>query len=613
LHNLELAKRQILDRVDILDLISEHVKLKRSGQRWVGLCPFHSEKTPSFTIRPDHGSFKCFGCGKGGDVFSFVQMRENVDFMESMRILADRVGIELGEPSGGSTAGGPSRFDIAKINAWAAEFFRAQLLDRDRGRLAREYLAGRKVAPDISKRFELGLAPDGGDRLQRAAARLGIEPSVLQAADLVRLSEGGKPYDTFRNRLMFPIRDATGRVVGFGGRTLGDDRAKYINTAQNALFDKGRGLYGIDLARNAATARGRTIVVEGYTDCLAAHQAGFEETVATLGTALTDAQVKLLRRYCEEMVLLFDSDEAGEAAAERAIRVALPLCVTIRLAQIPDGKDPSDFLARASAEAFSDVLNRAVDALEFKWSYVRKRYEGGGSDSRRREAILDFLRVVAEACQTNAVDAIQRGLIVNQVAHLIRTEREEVDRLMRRLAPGRKGKGQPSDAGDPSRASSRLDGEQAAWTRLLEVLLSEPGLIEHVKGIPDVARIRDERDRRIAQIVLDLGKKEEAFSLVDVLARCVAPDDGERVTELAGRGANLGRLESTLQAALEKLVGSVENEEIEKCKEGLLHAETGVDTVEGETDARKTIQNGVKRHRHFAPRRLLRQSIDTED
>jgi DNA primase len=487
------------------------------------------------------------------------------------------------------------------------------LLDGELGKSTRDYLRHRDVTDETAARFQVGLALDGTGRLQRAASEKGIDRSLLLATDLMRQSEQGRTYETFRNRLMFPIRDTTGRVIGFGGRTLGDDRAKYINTSQNTLFDKGRNLYGIDLARTAIAERQRAIIVEGYTDCLAAHQAGFPETVATLGTALTEAQIKLLHRYCEEIILLFDADDAGEAAAERAIRVALPQCVTVRLAHIPDGKDPSEYLSSADQEAFSDVLNKAVDALEFKWSQTWKRYRGEASDTRRREAILDFLKVVAEAVDTSAVDAIQRGLLVNQVAHLIRADRDEVDRLMRRQQPSRVGGG-TKDAGRavPARGGSPSDGEQAAWTRVLEVLLSQPAALKSVDHVPDIARIANERDRRIAQLVFDLVDRPEGLSMADVLARCHDPADVERVTELARRGADLRQHEASLCSAFQRIAAGLEQQKLEQCKQGLLQSNTGQDADGGSTDAREIIQDGAKKHRHFAPRRLIRQSMDTE-
>ncbi len=608
MRDFELKKRQILDRVDILDVVSEQVTLKRSGQRWVGLCPFHAEKTPSFTVQPDRGSFKCFGCGKGGDVFSFVQFRENVSFMEAMRILADRAGVDLGDVPQGESAG-PGRADLARINTWAAGFFRAKLLDPSIGRSTREYLKIRQISEKTAEQFGLGLATEGTPGLREAATRAGIDSSLLLAADLIRRSDDGRLYDTFRNRLMFPIRDTSNRVVGFGGRTLGDDRAKYLNTRQNALFDKGRNLYGVDLARNTIAQRRRVVVVEGYTDCLAAHQAGFAETVATLGTALTESQVDLLRRYCDEVILLFDSDQAGEAAADRAIRVALPRCVAVRLARIPDGKDPSDFLSRASPEAFSDLLNRAVEALEFKWLQTEQRFRGDATDASRREAILDFLRVVAEAAYTRAVDAIQRGLLVNQVAHLLRMDRNEVDRLMVGLRPRRmQGAAPPRGGAGQAPRPVPPDAEQAAWTRVLEVLLNKPGVLEAPECLPDVSRIVNDRDRRTAAVVRELMQHPGGFRIADVLARFQDPADVARVMELAERGAKRGNYEDTIRAALEQIRRSLQNDEVEQSKRRYFAAQTAGEATEIARDQFASFGEGVRKHRDYLhiPRRLSR-------
>ena len=611
--DFEQVKRQILDRVRIQDIVAEHVTLKRRGVRWVGLCPFHSEKTPSFTVSPERGLFKCFGCGKGGDVFSFVQLRENVSFMEAMRHLADRAGVEFRDPTQRTSAapGEPSRTDLAKVNAWALQFFRSNLLAESPGRAARDYLHGRGFTDATLERFGLGLATDGGPSLKSAAARAGFGDAMLVAADVLRKDEEtGRVYETFRSRLMFPIRDATGRVVGFGGRTLIDDKAKYLNTRQTALFDKGRNLYGIELAREAIASRRRAIVVEGYTDCMACHQAGFIETVATLGTALTDAHVDLLRRFGEEMVLLFDSDAAGEAAADRAIGLALPRCVKVRLARIPEGKDPSDFLGRASAADFSDVLNGAVDALEFKWSKTQERFRADSSDVRRREAVLDFVRVVADAVSTAAVDAIQRGLLVNQIAHLLRIEREEVSRLMSRSRSPRGENARAATGGAVSqRSAAPRDEEQAVWTHMLEVLLNAPDLLSLVDHAPDLARIADPRDRRIATALFDARRDGGQVALADVLTRCHDPADAQRVTELVERGAARGNFEGTLRLALRRLGQTVRESAVENSKQRLLDAAATGDSSPAENDARQTLNDGVKEHRHFAPRRLVRRAV----
>lgn len=610
MHSFESIKREILDRVDIVDVVSEHVALKRRGRNWLGLCPFHSEKTPSFTVSSERGTFKCFGCGKGGDVFTFVQTRENVPFIDAFRLLADRTGVELKQAGGGATASGPSRSDLASVNAWAAKFFRARLQHETIGASARQYIDNRGISAETAERFCIGLATDGLPDLRRAAERAGIDLDTLIAADLIRKTENDRTYDTFRDRLIFPIRDATKRVVGFGGRTLVDDRAKYLNTRQTALFDKGRGLYGIDLARDSISQRGRAVLVEGYTDCIAAHQAGFTETVATLGTALTDTQVDLLRRYADELILLFDSDAAGDEAANRAIRVALPRCMSTRLARIPEGKDPSDFLSTAKPEAFSDVLKGAIDALEFRWFRTLDRLAGGGSDAGRRDAVLDFLRVVAEAIETGAVDEIQRGLIVNQVAHVLNLDGREVHRLLSRLRPKRSG----STGAQSAQSGGSSGGPQGelhrAWVTLLEVALAEPGVLCEVDAVPDPGGVASACDRRLAGIVLALREQLGEFRLADVLARCDDPEDVERATELARRGAERGNFEDTLRLALVRIHRATAERETDRTRAKLLDATKSAALDENTKEELAAIQDGALRRRHYVPRRLVARAID---
>jgi DNA primase len=611
LRDFERHKRAILDRVGIVDLVSAHVTLKRSGQRFVGLCPFHTEKTPSFTVNPDLGIFKCFGCGKGGDIFKFIQLRENVSFMEAMSMLADRAGVQISQTEGASAGRSKSEFsknDLVRVNAWAEQYFRSLLDNETIGQAARDYLCGRGFNDETLKRFGVGLAVDEPNRLTQAATKAGIAPALLIEADLLRQSDDGRTYDTFRSRIMFPIRDPMNRVIGFGGRTLIDDKAKYLNTRQNTVFDKGRTLYGIDIARNAISDRGRTVVVEGYTDCLAAHQAGFRETVATLGTALTESHVELMRRYGDEVILLFDSDQAGETAADRAIHVALPRSVRVRLARIPAGKDPSEFLVSATPSEFSDVLNDACDALEFKWIQTRERFGGDSSDARRRDAVLDFLRVVNEAASQQALDVIQRGLLVNHTAHLLGMTGAEVDALMRRMerAVRRPGDDTPGPRSQ-SRAMATASAEQTAWSRVLEVGLNEPRWLMEADERIGLDRIPTESDRRLARMVTTVVTRGGEYRLADVLAQCEPEDDTERVATLAETGARRGNFEATFRDALARLGRMYREEEIKLARDRFLGHRAG-DDEDFSADDSECVRRGMKEHRHFAPRRLIRSA-----
>lgn len=631
MQGFEQKKRQILDRVDLVEVVSEQVTLRRSGRRLVGLCPFHTEKSPSFTVSPEMGLFKCFGCGKGGDLFSFVQYRENVDFMEALRMLADRAGVELGSstvdgkrgPDGKSGPDGNSgtgRAEIAKVNEWAVDFFRRNLVELPCGEIARSYVVGRQISDSISEQFELGASVEGMPSLVESARRAGFGAEVLVAADLLRSGDDGRRYETFRQRLIFPIRDAMRRVIGFGGRTLVDDRAKYLNTRQNELFDKGRSLYGVDRARDSIVSRGRAVVVEGYTDCIAAHQGGFTETVATLGTAMTESHVELLRRYADQAILLFDSDRAGLEAADRAIRVALPRCLDCRMARIPDGKDPSEFLGLHGVEAFSDVLNRAIGALEFKRSQIEEELRSDGSPARRREAVLDFLRVVAEGADGKAVDAIQRGLLVNQVAHLLRMDRGEIDAMLTQLAPRRKaapvgqqvvrsggGSGGGSHSGDVVPGTVR-DHAQRDWVRVLEVILNEPGLLSVVGGLGDIAGIVDARDRRIAEVALRLADRLGEFRMADVLSELHDPADVSRAADLALAGAGRCSYEAELRDAVDRIRRREAALAFEHTKRSLLGQPDGPRRLTDGCAEGEAVRDGVEAHRHFVPLRLRRKA-----
>ena len=603
MHDSNAIKEEIRQRVDLVELVAEHVSLARSGKTFRGLCPFHKEKTPSFHVIPDKMIFHCFGCKAGGDVFKFVQLRENVSFGEAIRILADRAGIELRSRSA-SPHGGPGRADLARVNEWAADFYRKQLLDRQAGDAARSYLAERGISTQSAERFGLGLATDAHNVLQRAAALAGISNAVLQAAGLVRNEEQGATYDTFRHRLMFPIRDATRRVVGFGGRTLGEARAKYLNTPQNELFDKGRLLYGLDLARTEISSTGRSIVVEGYTDCIACHQAGFGSTVATLGTAMTESHVNLLRRYGQEIVLVFDSDEAGDAAARRALSVALRFGLTVRLAFVPQGKDPCDFVTAQGAEAFELLIQSATDALTFTWERTRAGYDSGVGDAGRREAILEFVRLIAELIQAGAVDAIQQGLIAHRVANLLSLRPQQVHRLFTRAghAQVRDSARASGDATAPPRAN--VSAEQSALTAVLEVLLNEPGL--HAQAAPTFApqRFEDPVLRRVGEVVEQLAGELGEFTLLEVLDRLPDPLDAQRATELHLCGEERGHFQVNLTDAVEQLeqIAAVRQASRMGRADPATDTETESPDEPNATSKRLTaVQKASQEFRHFAP------------
>jgi DNA primase len=440
---------EIRSRVDIVELVGQWVKLTRAGENWKGLCPFHTEKTPSFTVNPKKGIFHCFGCKAGGDAFSFLRKQERLDFPEAVRALAERAGVEL--PTERAERAQDSRLDgLRAVMARAGQFFVAALwAPGDPGaEKARGYLAGRGVDDDVARRFGLGYTPEGWDNLLGFMRRQGIGEEMLSRAGLILPRQNATGfYDRFRGRLMFPIRDAQGRVVAFGGRALGPDEVKYINSPETPLYSKGQLLYALDLAKPSIRERNRAIVVEGYLDCLMAHQHGFTETVAALGTAFTAAQLGLLQRNAEEIVAVFDADAAGQKASARLEEMTsdtmdvqgLAWTVSrtggfqrsgyfpVKVAVLPPGHDPDSLLRAEGAPAFLSRLDAARSILSFVMQQALSEEDlstaRGRATAHARVALIlskvanaeEATTLAAQAARELRVDATQLWIEAQQL------------------------------------------------------------------------------------------------------------------------------------------------------------------------------------------------------
>lgn len=615
----EILTRQIRDSLDIVQVIGRYVPLRRAGSGFKGLCPFHQEKTPSFTVHPARQTFKCFGCGAGGDVFTFIQTREKVDFVEARRMLAEQAGISLeNEPR--SAARGPGKSDLVAVNEWAQTVFRRQYIG-PAGEAARAYVAGRGISAATAEDFGIGLAVDRFDGLLEEARKARIDVQLLAAAGLVKQRDLGGHYDTFRHRLMFPIRDLNGRIAGFGGRTLGEDPAKYLNTPATVLFDKGSNLFGVDRAKHATQQAGRIIVVEGYTDCIMAHQAGFAETVATLGTAMTEAQAGLLRRYTDRVILVFDSDEAGQRAADRAISVTLSSGLDVLLARVPEGKDPCDYLLAAGGEAFEAVLKAAVGALEFKWQQVAGQYEGSATGPARRRAIEAFLEQLAGWSGTGVIDPIQRGLLVNQLSKVLALPAEDLHRQLGRLTrrvsrswSSTQTGNRPGTAGPAARGSGPPNARQEALRQIVEVLLNEPTLYPAVVGWFKPADIADPQAAAVATQLTAVLQSGQSFRLDEFIGGFESEAYGRLITDLQYRGERRGRFAEVLEAARQCIEAGNRLAETSAMVEGLHQGQSlAGDTSDGaanrnEDELLRTLEASV-RQGHFCPTRIRRKFI----
>ena len=373
---------EIRSRVDIVDLVGQFVNLKRAGENWKGLCPFHAEKTPSFMVHPKKGIFHCFGCGVGGDAFGFLMRQDRLQFPEAVRVLAERAGVAL--PTERRTEVDGQREALFKTMALACEFYQDALWNRPEGEGARRYLDSRGVAPDMARRFALGYAPEGWDHLLGFMKGRGVtEEQLVQVGLVLPRQTGSGSYDRFRGRLLFPIKDGQGRVVAFGGRAMGTEDPKYLNSPETPLYVKGQTLYALDLAKPQIRERNRALVVEGYVDCLMAHQHGFTECVAALGTAFTASQLGLLRRSCDEVITFFDADAAGKKATQRVEELLEPgtqglawavnrtgtfgdgSALRLKVALLPSGHDPDSFLRKEGAQAFAQRIAESRSLLAF--------------------------------------------------------------------------------------------------------------------------------------------------------------------------------------------------------------------------------------------------------
>lgn len=363
--------QELVSRNDMEAVASSYVQLKRRGRTLMGLCPFHGEKTPSFTVYPETASFYCFGCGAGGDVITFIKRIENLDYMDAVRFLADRAGMKMPEDSQMNDATSRLRLRVLEANREAARFFHA-LLYAPEGRVGLEYYHSRGYTDQTIRHFGLGYAPDNSFALLDELRRKGFHDNELEAAFLIKRGSSNRPFDIFRNRVMIPIIDIRGNVIAFGGRVLDDSKPKYLNSSDTLVFKKTNNLFALNFAKSMTNAP--LILCEGYMDVIALHQAGFTNAVAALGTSFTAEHARLIARYTKEAILIFDADSAGQKGTQRAINLLRETGVDIRVVNIPDGKDPDEFIKKNGAERFKLLLERSANDVEYRLIELGRRH-----------------------------------------------------------------------------------------------------------------------------------------------------------------------------------------------------------------------------------------------
>jgi len=556
---------QVQQANDIVDVVSEHVSLIKKGRDLVGLCPFHSDHRPSMFVSPVKQIFKCFACGAGGDVFKFVQMRENLTFPQAVERLAEKVGIKL-EPvkytnKGPGTVAEVDPNQLARVNEWAAKYFQANLKDKEKGKAARDYVAQRQINEESVDKWRIGLATGGDNELVKAAAERNIPMSLLQKAGLVVGGQSGYK-DKFVNRLMFTITDVTGRVIGFGGRTLDNSPAKYMNSPATVLFDKSNSMCGLQQARLSMVSTGQAVVVEGYTDCIMAHQAGCDNVIATLGTSFTAGHGRILRRYAKNIVILFDNDIAGNEAANRALEVCLSQHIDIKLTTVPEGKDPCDFIIASGKEAFEQVISNATDVFSFKWDRLKDNFEKDQTLAGNKAAIEEFLQTVAVAISSGKLPAIDKGLIVNRLSKVIGLSTKqintELDKKISRSASSSVGivnsKVVSADLGKGLYATAQRE--------ILEVLLNESRFFDSIKEKFSVEIFDVPVLRQIADILFEHYSRQRDVTLASVLSTVESAQLGSYIVMLAEAGEKKGNYKKMLNGAIEVIEKRLEKNKV---------------------------------------------------
>jgi len=553
----DATKAAIKNAVDIVALVGEYLPLRRAGSRFKALCPFHDDHNPSLELNPERQSFKCWSCGAGGDIFDFVKNYEHVDFPEALRMLADRAGIVLDRPSAEDSppvsVSGLSKSDLLAVQAWAEEAFIKALSGSDH---ARAYVEGRGLSSATIERFRLGYAPIERGWMVLEGRKHGFSTQVLEQAGLVSRPEDspGSVRERFRGRLIFPIHDERGRTIGFGGRILPDVEramsaqgkhvAKYLNSPETALFQKRKILYAADLARSASREAGWVAVVEGYTDVMAAHQVGFSNVVGTLGTALGEDHVQGLRRLADQVVLVFDGDAAGQSASDRALEFFLGHELDVRILTLPANLDPCEFLLKAGADAFRDLVEQSIDPLIYVLERAGARFDLGSIEGSRRAAewVLGILSRIPSSQRIGMDLKLAKSL--DRLAHRLGLP---VESLRRRLQELRRISGpRPSREAAPTvlPASSHPAGvasvpraEQTAAhppirladldpvdRELIQIVLHEPNLVPYLVSRVSAASLRDAPLRTILQACYDLHGHGQPSRCEEVMLRIEEPE-----------------------------------------------------------------------------------------
>ncbi len=551
---------EIRIRNDIVDVIGSYVKLQKKGSNHMGLCPFHNEKSASFSVSGSKQMYHCFGCGVGGNVFTFIMEYENYSFVEALKLLAGRVGVNLPEAEYSEEAKkqASQKGRLFEINKEAAKYYFYQLKS-ERGQAAYEYLKNRELSDETIKQFGLGFSNKTGDDLYQYLKHLGYEDGILKESGLINIEESKKIYDKFWNRVMFPIMDVNNRVIGFGGRVMGEGLPKYLNSPETKLFDKSRNLYGLNFAR--VSRKPNMLICEGYMDVIALHQAGFINAVASLGTAFTGLQANLLKRYTNEVLLTYDSDGAGIKAALRAIPILKEAGLTAKVINMKPYKDPDEFIKALGAEEFKKRIDTAVNAFFFEIEILEQEYDLSDPEQKTRffnEIAKKMLVFTEEIERNNYIEAVAAKYMIG-----FDNLRKLVNRYGAQIVVGQNEPKDRSSMDSSKQKNKRLDGMEQSQRILLTWLIEDTRVFDKIKGIIAPMDFTEDLYKQVAEMLFTQYNNEHIVTPAKIINRFESKEEQNEVASLFTTGMRGEMNELELRKALEETVQRIKKNSLD--------------------------------------------------
>ena len=576
---------EVRSRNDIVDVISSYVKLQKKGSSYFGLCPFHNEKSPSFSVSRGKQMYYCFGCGAGGNVFTFLMEYENYTFQEALKYLADKAGVELPEMEYSAQA--KERADLKaillEINKIAAQYFYVQLKS-SKGEAGLSYLKRRELSDDTIKAFGLGYSNKYSDDLYRYLKEKGYKDEMIAKAGLISIDERHGAHDKFWNRVMFPIMDVNSRVIGFGGRVMGDAKPKYLNSPETLIFDKSRNLYGLNRARS--TRKPYFLLCEGYMDVISLHQAGFTNAVASLGTALTPGHASLIKRYVKEVYLTYDSDEAGTKAALRAIPILKDVGITAKIIRMEPYKDPDEFIKNLGAEAFEERIGRARNGFMFSLEVLERDY-----DMHSPEGKTDFMREVARRLG-EFEEEIERNNYIEAVAQAYHVGYEELRKLVVKTAV-QQGLAKPVSRPKQTRKEKKEDGNITSQKVLLTWLIEDENIFSQICKYISPEDFTGDIYRTVASILYEQYEKQQV-NPAQIMNHFTDEEEHREVASLFHTKIKELTTLGEQEKALKETIIRVKNHSIEEAARNL--APTDIAGLQRLMEAKRQLQDLEKLH-----------------